>query len=396
MKRNPNMTLLQDGYLFPEITRRKNAFLSNNPEANIISLGIGDTTRALPTCIAEALADSANALADSSKYTGYGPEQGIGALRNKIAEVIYKHSVDANEVFVADGAKCDLGRLQMLFGSDVSIAVQDPTYPVYVEGSIIQGVSKIVRLPCNSDNHFFPDLDSAERTDLLYFCSPNNPTGAVASREQLQALVSFAKKNKSIILFDAAYASYIQDPDLPKSIYEIEGAKEVAIEIGSFSKLAGFTGVRLSWTIVPKALKFDDGTSVHADWNRLMTTLFNGASNIAQHGGLAVLEKNGWQAIQEMNAYYLENAAILHRALRELNIQVYGGHNAPYLWARFPGQRSWDIFQYLLEEFHILATPGSGFGDNGEGFMRFSAFAKRENILEATERLKSCCGSELQ
>jgi LL-diaminopimelate aminotransferase len=237
---------------------------------------------------------------------------------------------------------------------------------------------------CGPDNDFFPDLQAVPRVDLIYICSPNNPTGAVCTRSQLEELVAFAKKNRSIILFDSAYAAYIQDPELPRSIYEIEGAREVAIEIGSFSKLAGFTGIRLGWTVVPHALKYEGGHSVRSDWNRITTTLFNGASIIAQYGGIASLESD-----QPCIDYYLENACLIKRALQELGYEVFGGTNAPYLWVRFPGKDSWDVFQQLLEQAQIVSTPGSGFGPGGEGFIRFSSYGKREDILQAIKRLNS-------
>jgi LL-diaminopimelate aminotransferase len=250
-------------------------------------------------------------------------------------------------------------------------------------------VKKIVFLPCTPENDFFPDLTTAERTDLIYFCSPNNPTGAVATKQQLERLVQFAQANRSIIIFDAAYANYIQDPLLPRSIYEIEGAQEVAIEVNSFSKLAGFTGVRLGWTVVPEALCYDDGASVKADWNRLISTIFNGASNIAQSGGVAVFEDEGLHQIQALTTYYLENAELIKEALEKQKYEVYGGINAPYLWVRFQGQKSWDVFQQFLEQFHLVTTPGSGFGPAGESFLRLTAFGKRETVLEAIQRFNN-------
>lgn len=309
-------------------------------------------------------------------------------LREQIASKIYGNSVGNEEIFISDGAKCDLGRLQMLFGGDISIAVQDPAYPVYIEGSQMQGVKEIVFMTCCSENHFFPHLTTLPRTDLIYFCSPNNPTGAVATRDQLKALVQKARSNRSIIIFDSAYAHYIQEPDLPKSIYEIEGAKEVAIEINSFSKIAGFTGVRLGWTVIPKELKYDDGSSVKTDWNRLTSTIFNGASNIAQAGGYAVLDREGWKEVAKLTKFYLENAFILKKALEGLGYMVFGGINAPYLWVHFAGQNSWAVFQKFLNEYHLVTTPGLGFGPAGEEYLRFSAFGSRENILKAAARLK--------
>lgn len=388
MKRNPNLAQLKANYLFPEINLRKKQFLEEHPEAALISLGIGDTTEPIPSSIANALAKSAADLGTRKGYSGYGPEQGSKELREKISSKLYFDLIKPDEIFISDGAKCDLGRLQTLFGRDISIAVQDPAYPVYIDGSLIQGINEIIPMPCYPENQFFPDLNSIPRTDLIYFCSPNNPTGAAANKEQLTHLVRFAKANDSIIIFDSAYANYIQDPSIPKSIYEIEGAKQVAIEIGSFSKLVGFTGVRLGWTIIPEELKYDDGTSVKADWKRLTSTIFNGASNIAQAGGSAALEEEGLQEISSLTKFYMENAQIIKKALDELGYEVYGGENAPYLWVRFKGQNSWTVFQQFLDQFHLVTTPGSGFGPAGEEFIRLTAFGHRDIILQAVERLK--------
>lgn len=387
MKRNNVFTKLSPQYLFPEITKRKQSFLKENPDAKLISLGIGDTTLPLSKSAVQALIHSGELLGTEEGYTGYGPEKGHQTLREALAKKIYANLVKDDEIFISDGAKCDIGRLQMLFGSDISIAVQEPAYPVYVEGSLIQGVSSIIPMPCTPENNFFPDLDSLPRTDLIYFCSPNNPTGAASTKQQLKDLIDFAKKNRSIIIFDAAYAGYIQDTSLPKSIYELEGSKEVAIELGSFSKLAGFTGVRLGWTVVPNELKFDDGTFVKQDWNRLMCTVFNGASNIVQNGGLAVIENISES--EQMTKTYLENARLLKSCLQNLNYEVYGGDNAPYLWVRFKNQLSWDVFHHFLNKFHLITTPGIGFGPEGEGFIRITAFGNRSNILEAINRLQS-------
>lgn len=388
MKRNPNMASLKANYLFPEINMRKKQFLAENPDAALISLGIGDTTEPIPETIVKALVIASANLGTSQGYTGYGPEQGIKALREKIAARIYSDLVLADEIFVSDGAKCDLGRLQMLFGNQISIAVQDPAYPVYIDGSLIQGVAEIISMPCLPENQFFPDLSKMPRTDLIYFCSPNNPTGAAATRDQLEQLVAFAKKNHSIIIFDSAYANYIQDSSIPKSIYEINGAKDVAIEIASFSKLAGFTGVRLGWAVVPEELKYEDGHSIRADWNRITSTIFNGASNIAQAGGFAVLEEAGLSEIKKLTQFYMENARIIKVTLERLGHEVFGGVNAPYLWVRFKGKKSWDMFQHFLSRYHLVTTPGAGFGPAGEGFLRFTAFGHRETILKAVERLK--------
>lgn len=398
-KRNPNLAKLPAGYLFPEIAKRKRAFIEKNPAAKIISLGIGDTTEPIPISIVGGLIKGSAALGTKDGYTGYGAEQGLPELRCRIAERIYDDRVDMNEVFVSDGSKCDIGRLQVLFGSEASVAVQDPSYPAYVDSSVIMGQTGsydqttkqfkgITYMSCTPENQFFPDLENTPRTDLIYFCSPNNPTGIPATRDQLVQLVAFAKKNHSIIIYDAAYGIFIRHPDLPRSIYEIEGAREVAIELGSFSKMVGFTGVRLGWSVVPKDLKFEDGTPVHQDWTRITSTIFNGASNVAQAGALAALEPEGMTAMKHMTDFYLENARIIKSALESQGNTVYGGTDAPYLWAKFPHQTSWETFEELLEKLNIISTPGSGFGPSGEGFIRFTAFGHRADIEEAAKRLQ--------
>ena len=399
VKRNPHVAKLQSGYLFPEIIKRKQNFLEKHPQADLISLGIGDTTEPLPHLIANSLAQSAQALGTAEGYTGYGPEEGQKALRQMIAEQIYQNSFSADEIFISDGTNCDIGRLQVLFGSSIKIAVQDPSYPVYVDTSVILGqtaayetVSRkyqgISYMPCLPGNQFFPNLAQMPQTDLIYFCSPNNPTGAVATHSQLEELVDFARKHRSIIIYDTAYACYIQQPHLPRSIYEIKGASEVAIELGSFSKMAGFTGVRLAWSVVPKALRFDEGHLIHHDWNRVHSTFFNGASNIAQAGGIAVLQPEGQKKVQDLIRFYMKNASILRRAFEDLGYLVYGGTDAPYIWVQFPHLTSWQAFDMLLEKVHLVCAPGSGFGPAGEGFLRFSAFGQRVRIEEAAARLK--------
>jgi len=400
-KRNQNIAKLQSGYLFPEINRRKKAFLDRNPKAKLLSLGIGDTTEPITPHICKALINAAAGLGKKDEYTGYGDEQGMPALREKIASALYKGIVSGEEVFVSDGAKPDIGRLQLLFNDDAVIAVQDPAYPAYIDSSVMYGKTgkynsiknqfeNIVYMPCTPQNNFFPDLKKISMADVIFFCSPNNPTGAVATKQQLKELVEYARKNKSIIIFDSAYSEYIADKNLPKSIYEIKGAKEVAIEVSSFSKPIGFTGVRLGWTIVPNELKFDDGSLVRNDWNRITTTLFNGASNIAQMGGLAALDKEGLKEMKQTVSYYMENAQIIRKALKDVKCDGYGGDNAPYIWARIKGMGSWEAFEYLMENAHIVTTPGVGFGPQGEGFLRFSAFGHRESIQEAAKRLKEC------
>ena len=396
LKRNTGLSNLAAGYLFPEIARRRREFQAAHPEAKIISLGIGNTTEPLTLHIDAGLVEGARRLGTKEGYSGYGDEQGLTSLREKIAAVLYGGKVAADEVFVSDGAKCDIGRLQLLFGRDTRVAVQDPSYPVYVDGSVLVGAAGgwngsgyegIRYLPCTAANGFFPDLSALAPNSLLYFCSPNNPTGAVATRAQLTSLVEAAFKTGSIVVFDAAYAEYIRDPALPKSIFEIEGARECAIEVSSFSKPIGFTGVRLGWSVVPRELKYADGGSVIADWNRICTTVFNGASNVAQYGGLASLDAEGLAEMKGLIDFYLGNAALIRTALEKLGVECVGGDNAPYIWARFPGEKSWDVFARILDECHVVTTPGSGFGPAGESYIRFSSFGHRADVEEACRRL---------
>lgn len=396
-KRNPHIEKLASGYLFPEITRRRTLYQSQNPEKKVISLGIGDTTEPLPKMIVEELSASAKALGTYEGYKGYGPEQGWRLLREKIVEKIYLNRFSSDEVFISDGINSDIGRLHLLFGPECTLSLQDPTYPAYIDTSVIHGRSLdfctkamqykgVQYLSCNPENNFFPNFEKAYPTDLIYFCSPNNPTGAAATKEELKTLVDFARERRSIILFDAAYAAYIKDGKSPRSIYEIPGAEDVAIEMGSFSKMAGFTGVRLSWSVVPKTLKYSCGNLVHPDWDRVHCTFFNGASNLAQSGGLAYLTDEGFEEIKKLTDYYLENAALLKKALSKLGFEVYGGESAPFLWVKFPKMNSWDAFQFFLEKAGLVTAPGSGFGPAGEGFIRISAFGKRSDIIEAVNR----------
>lgn len=403
LKRNTNLSNLSSGYLFPEIAKRRAAYAKSHPEAKIISLGIGNTTEPLTPHVVEGLHAEVTRLGTKEGYSGYGDETGITALRERIAEVLYKGIVLPEEVFISDGAKCDIGRLQYLFGSGVAVAVQDPAYPVYVDGSVMVGAAGavppggtgyrgITYMPCTVGNGFFPDLSLIPENALVYFCSPNNPTGAVATRPQLESLVKAAKAKGSIIIFDSAYASYIRDPSLPVSIFEIEGARECAIEVSSFSKPIGFTGVRLGWTIVPKELAYADGTPVIGDWTRLMTTIFNGASNIAQYGALASLDEKGLAETRGLTDYYLDNAKEIRKALagdnfRKAGVTLFGGDNAPYIWARFPGKKSWEIFDLILDTCHVVCTPGAGFGPAGEEYIRFSSFGHHEQVVEACSRL---------
>lgn len=401
--RNANFAKLAGGYLFPEIGRRRSAYIEENPEMadRIISLGIGDTTQPIPDHILAGLTEGATKLGTKEGYSGYGDGNGEVALREKIAEVLYEGRISADEVFVSDGAKCDIMRLQQMFGSEVVSAVQDPSYPVYVDTSVMMGQTgdldeetkqydKIVYMPCRAPT-FFPDMETLPKADVVYFCSPNNPTGVAANKEQLTALVNKCKEQGSILVFDAAYAPFIRTEGVPKSIFEIEGAKDVAIEVNSFSKYAGFTGVRLGWTVIPSQLKFADGTPVKQDFNRVMSTAFNGASNIVQNGGLACLDPEGMKEINSLIDYYLENANLLRETMTGLGYDVYGGTDAPYIFVDI-GASSWDKFSEILEKAQVVTIPGAGFGPGGEGFLRLSAFASRDNIVEACERLKKTFG----
>jgi len=402
IKRNTGFSNLTAGYLFPEVARRRREYAASHPDAKIISLGIGNTTEPLSPHIAKAMSDYALSLSTAEGYSGYGDEQGNSELRAKIADVFYRGMAEPSEIFISDGAKCDIARIQTLFGSKVNVAVQDPAYPVYVDGSVVigaagknngKGYKGVTYLPCNPENEFFPELSRIKKNTVIYFCSPNNPTGATATREQLKKLVDFANKNGCVIIYDAAYFAFIRDPSLPKTIFEIEGAKTCAIEVNSFSKPAGFTGVRLGWSVVPNELKFADGSSVNKDWNRVMTTLFNGASNIAQAGGIAALDEQGLKDMTAQVDYYLENGKLIKQTLdgenfKKNGVEAYFTGNGPYVWAKFPGKKSWDVFDVILDKCHVVTTPGSGFGPAGENFIRFSSFGHRADIEEACRRLK--------
>ncbi|MDR1046757.1 MAG: LL-diaminopimelate aminotransferase [Treponema sp.] len=395
LKRNICIANIQAGYLFPEIARRRREFAASHPDAKIISLGVGNTTEPILPHIDEGLVEGARRLGTMEGYSGY-QDEGLLSLREKISAVFYRNTFTAEEIFISDGAKCDIGRLQLLFGAGTKVAVQDPSYPVYVDGSVLIGAASswngtgyggIVYLPCTAENKYFPDLSLLPEDALVYFCSPNNPTGAAVSREQLESLVQAARKKGCVIIFDAAYSEFIRDAGLPRSIYEIEGSKSCAIEVNSFSKPAGFTGVRLGWTVVPKALEYSGGESVNADWARIAGTIFNGASNIAQAGGLAALDSEGLREVRQLTDFYLGNAALIRGALQALGISCIGGDNSPYIWACFPGRRSWDVFAEILETCQVVTTPGSGFGPAGESFIRFSAFGHRADVEEACSRL---------
>ncbi|MGY6528768.1 MAG: LL-diaminopimelate aminotransferase [Cyanobacterium sp.] len=401
---NDNYLKLKAGYLFPEIGRRVSAFAQDNPEANIIKLGIGDVTEPLPQACRDAMAKAIEDMGDRTSFKGYGPEQGYGWLREKIAENDFQArgcDVSPDEIFISDGSKCDCGNILDIFGKNNKIAVTDPVYPVYVDTNVMAGhtgdanekgeYEGLVYLPISADNDFTAEIP-AEPVDLIYLCFPNNPTGSTATKEYLQQWVNYARENGSIILFDAAYEAFITDPTLPHSIFEIEGARECAIEFRSFSKNAGFTGTRCAFTVVPKTLKgqANDGSEVELWklWNRRQSTKFNGVSYIVQRGAEAVYSPEGKAEISELVNFYLENASIIRQELTKAGLTVYGGVNAPYVWVKTPdGLSSWDFFDKLLHNVHIVGTPGSGFGAAGEGYFRLSAFNSRENVIEAMKRI---------
>ncbi|BAY78719.1 aminotransferase class I and II [Nostoc linckia NIES-25] len=401
---NDNYLKLKAGYLFPEIARRVNAFAEANSNAKIIRLGIGDVTEPLPEACRTAMIKAVEEMGDRNTFKGYGPEQGYAWLREKIAAQDFQArgaEIDASEIFISDGSKCDTGNILEIFGHDNTIAVTDPVYPVYVDTNVMAGntgnandkgeFEGLVYLPISADNNFTAEIPS-QKVDLIYLCFPNNPTGATATKEYLKAWVDYAKANNSIIFFDAAYEAYITDASLPHSIYEIEGAREVAIEFRSFSKNAGFTGTRCALTVVPKTLtaKAADGSDVELWklWNRRQSTKFNGVSYIVQRGAEAVYSPEGQAQIKELVSFYLENAKIIREKLTAAGLSVYGGVNAPYVWVKTPnGLSSWEFFDKLLQTVNVVGTPGSGFGAAGEGYFRISAFNSRENVEEAMKRI---------
>lgn len=403
-KINQNYKKLTGGYLFPEIGRRVEEFIKNNPGVEIMRLGIGNTTEPITPTILKGLHFGVEKLGNVETYTGYGDEQGDKRLRKALAEFYKKRKVEIDplEIFISDGAKSDSANIQSIFSLDNIIAIQDPSYPVYVDTNVIAGrtgafnsekgqYQKIIYLSCNEKNNFFPEIPN-EKIDIIYLCFPNNPTGAVATKEQLKKFVDYARENKAIIIFDAAYSAFISNPELPKSIYEISGAKECAIEINSFSKIAGFTGIRLGWTIMPKELVCEDSNLEELNnlWNRRQTTFFNGASNIVQEGGLAALSDDGQKECKMLADYYMANAKEIRQGLELIGFKVFGGENAPYIWAKtFNKMDSWDFFNKMLNEANVVITPGVGFGPSGQGYFRLSAFGHKENITKAVESIKN-------
>lgn len=401
---NDNFTKLPASYLFSEVARRVKAYADANPGVEIIRMGIGDVTRPLCPAVIDALHKAVDDEGCGESFHGYGPEQGYSFLTDKISEYEYRRrgiDIEPDEIFVSDGAKSDTGNIGDILSTTNRVAVTDPVYPVYVDTNVMGGRagelgddgrwSRIEYLPCTAENSFVPALP-AERPDVIYLCYPNNPTGTTLTREQLKVWVDYCRENGVLLLFDAAYEAYIREDDVPHSIYEIEGARDVAIEFRSYSKTAGFTGIRLGYTVVPKALKGMDENGelvgLNALWRRRQTTKFNGASYLTQRGAEALYTEEGQRQVRETVDYYLENARMLRTGLAEAGYEVVGGINSPYIWLKTPGSMtSWEFFDYLLDRYHIVGTPGSGFGPAGEGYFRLTAFNTHENTRRCVERL---------
>lgn len=398
---NENYLRLQGSYLFQTVARKVHEYEATHPNAELIRLGIGDVTQPIAPTIIKALHSAVDEMASAESFRGYAPDLGYEFLRSTIVENDYKKrgiDLEADEIFVSDGAKSDCSNIQEIFGNDNLVAVCDPVYPVYVDSNVMAGRSgdydqerqlykNFIYMPCNEGNGFVPDLPT-KKPDLIYLCFPNNPTGMAINRERLQAWVDYAIKNNAVILYDAAYEAYITQEDLPHSIYECEGAKSCAIEFRSFSKNAGFTGIRLGFTVVPKELKLSN-QSLHALWARRHGTKYNGAPYIVQRAGEAVYSQEGAKEIKEQIKTYMKNAVYLKNALKDAGYTVYGGENAPYIWLKTPNSlTSWEFFDLLLNKVGVVGTPGSGFGPNGEGFFRLTAFGTYENSVKAIERIK--------
>ena len=407
-KLNNHYLKLKAGYLFPEIARRVNLFTDNNPDGakQIIRCGIGDVTEPLPLAAREAMKAAIDELGNRETFKGYGPEQGYDFLRSAIARGDYQDNgikVEDEEIFVSDGSKCDTGNILDIFGNNNKIAITDPVYPVYVDTNVMAGntgeanesgaYEGIYYMPCNAENGFVPEIPK-ERVDLIYLCYPNNPTGATATKDQLKEWVDYAKANGSIILYDAAYQAFIKDENVPRTIYEIDGARDCAIEFRSFSKNGGFTGVRCAFTVVPKELMAEDDKgekrSLHPLWSRRQSTKFNSVSYPVQKAAEALYTEEGKNQVSSLISHYMENAALLSSACTEIGLSVYGGENAPYVWVACPESvDSWGMFDKMLNEANVVITPGAGFGEAGEGFFRISAFNSKENVETVCERLKT-------
>jgi len=401
---NENYLKLKAGYLFPEIAKRVKIYSQLNKSSEIIKLGIGDVTEPLPRACIEAMGKALDDMGTKDGFRGYGPEQGYSWLREKISEhdfISRGCQISPEEIFVSDGSKCDSSNILDILGKDNSIAVTDPVYPVYVDSNVMTGrtgdalengtYQGLTYLAINEGNNFLPELPE-KKVDILYLCFPNNPTGATINKEELKKWVDYALQNKSLILFDAAYEAFIQDNDIPHSIYEIEGAKDCAIEFRSFSKNAGFTGVRCAFTVIPKNLKGLSSTNEEIDlwplWNRRQSTKFNGVSYVVQKGAEAIYSPEGKKQVKGLIDFYMENAKIMKNKLQNSGYKVYGGDNAPYIWIKVPDQMtSWDFFDFLLHKVSVAGTPGSGFGLSGEGYFRLSAFNSRSNVIDAMERI---------
>ena len=402
IKINENFEKIQASYLFSTVAKKVAEFQKNNPDAKIIKLGIGDVTRPLPKVCIEAMKKAADEMGNAATFRGYGPEQGYDFLRNAIVENEYKGlGIETDEIFVSDGAKCDCGNIVDIFSINNKVAVTDPVYPVYVDTNVMSGrtgsykdgkYEGLIYMPMTEENNFKPELPK-EVPDIIYLCFPNNPTGTVLTKDELKVWVDYAKKNKSIILFDSAYCAFISEPNIPKSIYEVEGAKDVAIEFKSYSKTAGFTGVRCGYVVIPKTVYGydEEGKKVELNklWNRRTCTKFNGTPYITQRGAEAIYTEEGQKEIKENIDYYKENAKIILEGLKEIGIKAYGGVNSPYVWLKTPNNmKSWDFFDMLLEKANVVGTPGEGFGPSGEGYFRLTAFGTKENTIEAMERIK--------
>lgn len=388
MNINKNYLNLEASYLFSTIAKKVSEYSEANPDKNIIRLGIGDVTLPLCNAVVNAMKSAVEEMGVQETFRGYGPEQGYDFLKSAIRDYYAKHNVslELDEIFISDGAKSDLGNILDILGTDNKVMVQDPVYPVYVDTNIMAG-RKIVYSDSNESNGFLPMPDENVKADIIYLCSPNNPTGAVYTKEQLAEWIKYARKNNALILFDSAYEAFISDETLPRSIFEIEGAKECAIEFCSFSKTAGFTGTRCGYTVVPNALVYDD-TKLNKLWLRRQTTKFNGVPYIVQKGAAAVFTEEGQKEIMKNIGYYKENAKIITDALDKLGIWYTGGTNSPYIWLKCPNNmKSWEFFDYLLNNVQIVGTPGSGFGNNGEGYFRLTSFGSREKTVEAMDRL---------
>ena len=390
MRINTNYLQLSGRYLFAEIARQVSAYKSEHPEADIIRLGIGDVTRPLPQAAIDAMHRAVDEYADTKTFRGYGPEQGYDFLIDAIIAHDFAPrgiTLDRDEVFVSDGAKSDTGNIGDILSTDNIVGITDPVYPVYVDTNIMAGRS-LRYIPCHAGNDFTGDIPK-EHLDIIYLCYPNNPTGAVITREKLAAWVDYALREHAVILYDAAYEAFIQNDTLPHSIYEIEGAKQCAVEFRSFSKTAGFTGVRCGYTVIPKELKADDGTSVNALWNRRQCSKFNGASYISQRGAEAIYTPAGQREVRAIIDYYMSNAAFIRSSLADMGLTVYGGQHSPYIWVSTPdGEDSWHFFRRLLSDANVVVTPGEGFGTHGEGFVRITAFGTADDSRAAIIRIR--------